>query len=191
MIEHEFKGFAIWQRPEDGYINLNQMAEATGRRVDNWLATKSAKEFISVFEAKNSGVGSLDSRNVPPILTSDARVDRGGGTWAHPKVAIQFAMWCSAEFANLVSDWVFDWMTTGKNPLVHALEHSEPDLAQLTTRELDIQDTEVLYEQQTNHINYYANKMQRARIARERTSRRLRYLHNDQLTLPMPTQELA
>lgn len=182
MIEHLYKGLPIMQRTEDGYINLNQMAEATGKRVDNWLVTKSAKEFIAVFDAKNSGETPLNSRELKAISADQGR---NGGTWAHPKVAIQFAIWCSAEFANLVSDWVFDWMTTGKNPLVHALEHSEPDLAQLTTRELDIQDTEVLYEQQTNHINYYANKMQRARIARERTSRRLRYLHNDQLTLPM------
>jgi hypothetical protein len=186
MIEHLYNGLPIMQRPEDGYINLNQMFKACGKRLDHWLENKATKELFAEYEAQNGGETTPNQGELRAILTIEGRY---GGSFAPPEISIQAAQYCSPKFALLCSKWIMDWMTTGKNPLVHALEHSEPDLAQLTTRELDIQDTEVLYEQQTNHINYFANKMQRARIARERTSRRLRYLHNDQLTLPMATIE--
>jgi KilA-N domain len=40
------------------------------------------------------------------------------GTWAHPRVAIHCAMWCSAMFAVQVTSWVEDWYATRRNPLV-------------------------------------------------------------------------
>ncbi len=36
------------------------------------------------------------------------------GTWVHPQVAINLGQWASPKFAVLVSKWVFDWMTGGK-----------------------------------------------------------------------------
>lgn len=39
------------------------------------------------------------------------------GTWGHPKIAIHCGQWCSADFSVLVINWVFDWMTTGQNPI--------------------------------------------------------------------------
>jgi|GEM_PF-7084574 len=42
------------------------------------------------------------------------------GTYGHPKIAINFAQWCSPEFAVIVTDWVFEWITTGQNPLQQA-----------------------------------------------------------------------
>ncbi|MGB3768519.1 MAG: KilA-N domain-containing protein, partial [Phormidesmis sp.] len=54
-----FNEAAIEQRVADGYINLNQMAEATGKRIDNWLRLQSTKELIAEF---NSQIASSDLR---------------------------------------------------------------------------------------------------------------------------------
>lgn len=117
FIPHKFNDSLIYQRVEDGYINLNQMADATGKRVDNWLRLQEVQELISEFESQQN-LHSSDLRNVKPaFVTSKARSDRGGGTWAHPDIAIQFAQWCSPPFALQVSRWVREWMTTARNPL--------------------------------------------------------------------------
>ncbi|MGB3766559.1 MAG: KilA-N domain-containing protein, partial [Phormidesmis sp.] len=52
-------------------------------------------------------------------ITSGIEGQRGGGgTWAHPDIALQFAQWCSPVFALQVSRWVREWLTSGPSPLV-------------------------------------------------------------------------
>lgn len=51
-IVHQFNSADIEQRVADGYINLNQMAGATGKRIDNWLRLQSTKELIATFDAQ-------------------------------------------------------------------------------------------------------------------------------------------
>jgi hypothetical protein len=117
MIPRWFNDSQINQRVTDGYINLNQIADAAGKRIQDWLDNKGTQELIGQFEAEQN-LHHADQRDVEPaLITSRARVDRGGGTWAHPDIAIQFAQWCNPAFALQVSRWVREWMTTGRSPL--------------------------------------------------------------------------
>ena len=43
-------------------------------------------------------------------------------------VAINCGQWCSAKFAVLVSKWVFEWMSTGHNPLSPKPGVTPPDI---------------------------------------------------------------
>jgi hypothetical protein len=117
-IVRQFNSADIEQRIADGYINLNQMAQATDKRIDNWLRLQSTKELIAEFDSQ---IASSDLRKQSPALitiTSGIQGQRGGGgTWAHPDIAIQFAQWCSPTFALQVSRWVREWVTTGRSPL--------------------------------------------------------------------------
>ena len=117
-IVRRFNDADIEQRIADGYINLNQMAKATGKRIDNWTRLQSTKELIAEFDNQ---IASSDPREQSPALitsTSGIKGQRGGGgTWAHPDIAIQFAQWCSPAFALQVSRWVREWLTTGRSPL--------------------------------------------------------------------------
>lgn len=111
-IKHDYKGITINQRSEDGYINLNEMAQATGKRVDNWLQNKSTQDLIAEFNlevsynSSNTTLNSSESKTA--LLTYEGK---NGGTWAHPDIAIQFAQWCSPTFALQVSRWVREWLT--------------------------------------------------------------------------------
>lgn len=107
-IVRSFNQATIEQRVADGYINLNQMARAAGKRVDNWTRLQQTTSLLREFAADPQYSG------VEPILTVEGRK---GGTWAHPDIAIQFAQWCSPAFALQVSRWVREWMTTGRSPL--------------------------------------------------------------------------
>lgn len=115
LIPHELNSFVVHQRANDGYINLNQMADVAEKRIDNWLRLQETKELIAEFEGQF--VDSSDLRNRPKALVTLKGGSRGGGTWAHPDIAIQFAQWCSPAFALQVSRWVREWMTTPKDPL--------------------------------------------------------------------------
>ncbi len=113
-IVHSFNQSRIEQRLADGYINLNQMANATGKRIDNWLQNRSTKELLAEFESQQNKLPGIPGSLSKPLVTIEGR---RGGTWAHPDIAIQFAQWCSPAFALQVSRWVREWMTTGRNPL--------------------------------------------------------------------------
>jgi hypothetical protein len=121
IISRSFNKIEIHQKVEDGYINLNQMADATSKRIDNWLRLQETKELIAEFDKQNIASSDLRKQSKQAIITVTSGVKGqrgGGGTWAHPDIALQFAQWCSPSFALQVSRWVREWMTTGYNPLV-------------------------------------------------------------------------
>lgn len=113
-IVRSFNSREIHQRVADGYINLNQMADASGRRIDNWIQNQSTQDLLTEFQNQQSKLPGIPGSLSDPLITIEGR---GGGTWAHPDIAIQFAQWCSPAFALQVSRWVREWMTSGRSPL--------------------------------------------------------------------------
>ena len=120
LISRNFEGKEIHQRIIDGYISLNQMAEANGKRIDNWMRLKETVLLLREFENQQIAPSDPREQSKPALITMTSGVKGkrgGGGTWAHPDIAIQFAQWCNPAFALQVSRWVREWMTTGRNPL--------------------------------------------------------------------------
>ena len=94
-IVRSFNQTDIWQKRQDGYINLNQMANATGKRIDHWLENKSTNTFLKRF-SKDAGVSLVAIRG------------RGkGGTWAHPEIAKRFWDWCNNTRSQTKSNIVY------------------------------------------------------------------------------------
>lgn len=116
-IVRSFNNSKINQRINDGYINLNQMADAAGKRVDNWTRLQETQDLIAEFDSQYNSDPSDVRDRTPALIAIRGGVGGGGGTWAHPDIAIQFAQWCSPAFALQVSQWIREWMTTGRNPL--------------------------------------------------------------------------
>jgi hypothetical protein len=114
IMVHTFNSSMVHQRVSDGYINLNEMADATGKRIDNWTRLQETQDLMAEFEFQQNPNPS-DLRDLKPALITQR--GQGGGTWAHPDVALQFAQWCSPAFALQVSRWIREWLTTGRNPL--------------------------------------------------------------------------
>jgi hypothetical protein len=108
FIERCYNRVKVNQRVADGYVNLNQMAKATDKRIDNWMRLQETTSLLREFSEDPIYAGSQ------PLVTLEGRT---GGTWAHPDIALQFAQWCNPGFALQVSRWIREWMTTGRNPL--------------------------------------------------------------------------
>jgi hypothetical protein len=93
------------QRPADGYIHLNPIADASGKSVAHWLENKDTKEYLSEL--------SLDS-GIP--ISKLVIVIRGRGdvvnqgTWAHIQAALKFAGWCNKKFEVQVFKWLESWL---------------------------------------------------------------------------------
>ena len=112
IINHEVNGLQIGQRSEDGYINLTRMAKANDKKINDYLRLETTKAFVNELFLVTG---------IPVSKIIQVRKGRGNrveqGTWGHPQVAINCGQWCSARFAVMVSNWVIQWMSSGKNPI--------------------------------------------------------------------------
>lgn len=82
---------------EDAFLNATAIAKSFGKMPKDYLKTVQTKEYIKALAQH------LTTRT--KILVKEnqlVRVQNGGndrGTWLHPKLAVHFARWLSAEFA--------------------------------------------------------------------------------------------
>lgn len=130
----EAKGFAIQIYTEDfknDYISLTDIARYKNVHepkdvVKNWLRVRDTIEFLGLWETihnpnfkgvefdsfrKEAGTNSftlspqrwIENTNAIGIVSKSGR---GGGTFAHPDIAMEFASWISAEFKlYLIQDY--------------------------------------------------------------------------------------
>ena len=130
----EAKGFAIQIYTEDfrnDYISLTDIARYKNMHepkdvVKNWLRVRDTIEFLGLWETihnpnfkgvefdsfrKEAGTNAftlspqrwIENTNAIGIISKSGR---GGGTFAHPDIAMEFASWISAEFKlYLIQDY--------------------------------------------------------------------------------------
>ncbi len=104
IIVHQVDNLLIGQSRQDGYVNLTKMAQASGKRLNNYLRLPVTKKFLEEL--------SLETRiSVSKLIqTRKGKPSHLQGTWGHPYVAINCGQWCSPKFAVLVSKWMFEWI---------------------------------------------------------------------------------
>lgn len=75
----------------DGWFNMTQAAQQFGKRLDKFWETQETRDYLVAMREAN------------PTKTGDlyvaVRGQHGGGTWAHPKLAVFFARWLDVRFA--------------------------------------------------------------------------------------------
>lgn len=130
----EVKGLSIQSYTEDfehDYISLTDIARyknvlETKDVVKNWLRVRDTLEFLGLWEtinnpnfkgvefdsfSKESGTNAFTLSPQRWISNTNAigivsKSGRGGGTFAHPDIAMEFASWISAEFKlYLIQDY--------------------------------------------------------------------------------------
>jgi KilA-N domain len=126
-------GVLVEQRVVDGFINATAMCVAHKKHFKDWLKTRPAWDLLVALSARlgievkedftpDSSMARLQQIFSCLLTVKRGSPENGGGTWIHPKLAVHLAQWCSPEFALLVSDWIEEWMLTGRNPI-----HSDLD----------------------------------------------------------------
>ena len=103
--------FRMLQRTKDGMFNATNLiqqwndANGSNKELKDYFDLKSTQEFIKAFNDSEN----LHGENLP-YVKSKARADRGGGTWMHPLIFIDFAMWINPAFKLQVLKFVQDQM---------------------------------------------------------------------------------
>lgn len=106
--------FKVAQRTKDGMFNatalLKQWNEKSisERKMANYFLSEKTNEFIStIIERENL--------NTPKMVYLTSRGKHNGGTWMHPMLFIDFAMWINPSFKYDVLKFVYDQMIKYRN----------------------------------------------------------------------------
>ena len=141
LITRDFHGVTIRQR-SDGYLCATDMCQANGKLFTGYKRLKSTKSFLvqlSDFLDKNPVMLiSITEQNQELIQTVQGGNPEEQGTWIHPYVAINLAQWCSSVFAVLVTNWIYELLTTNSvslNP--EQSKQKSAQLIQAKSNELD------------------------------------------------------
>ena len=116
IMKRPLANFTVEQRTKDGFFCLNGLLNSwnavngTKKEMKDYFNSKSTQEFIKALAEEEN----LHGEN-SPYVKSKARLDRGGGTWAHPLLFIDFAMWLNPAFKVKVLKFVSDQMLSYRN----------------------------------------------------------------------------
>ena len=108
--------FLVEQRTKDSMFNatnlLKQWNEVSGEKkeITKFFDNDNTKEFISALMEEEN----LHTQK-SAYVKSNARSDRGGGTWMHPILFVKFAMWLNPRFEVQVIKFVYDQMLKYRN----------------------------------------------------------------------------
>lgn len=104
IIRMDFEGQPIAFNA-DGWINATEAAARFGKEPYEWQRLPDTERYLTGLRRTYG--------EIPYVKTSRARVDRGGGTWLHPKLAVKFARWLSVDF-DLWCDLQIDSLIRGE-----------------------------------------------------------------------------
>lgn len=97
-----------FQRTDDGFLNATALINeynstvkgSEAKDIQFYRRNKSTSEYVKFLEEKY---------NVRPIVASRK------GTWMHPHLFIDFAMWISVEFKDMAIKWILDGLIQERN----------------------------------------------------------------------------
>lgn len=117
IMKRNLADFIVEQRTVDGMFNAsvllkqwNEQPNVAQRKLDNYFASAKTSEFINTIIEREK----LDTPKMV-YVKSKARIDNGGGTWMHPLLFIDFAMWINPAFKYDVLRFVCDKMLSYRN----------------------------------------------------------------------------
>lgn len=90
---------------DDGWFNATKAAEKFNRRVDHWLKAGETADYIKAL---------CEISNTPKKGYLKTKRGNNGGTWLHPKLAVNFARWLDVRFA-IWCDEQIDNIVRGKD----------------------------------------------------------------------------
>jgi hypothetical protein len=108
LIKRQFNNQEIsFEADTNGMVNLTQMADATGTRLDNYLRLDKTKSYIETL-----------SKSLTSEVFESGR-GNGGGTWGHKLLAIHFAQWISDEFHIWCNQNILGILEPESKPNIH------------------------------------------------------------------------
>lgn len=105
-------GIEIRQDTKTEFFNSNDLLDAynnkkgTARRIQKYLDNEATKRYMTALLQAEIDNNPNSGYSDPDIIAQ--KRGKHGGTWMHPYLFIDFAMWLSPEFKVTVIKWVYD-----------------------------------------------------------------------------------
>jgi len=99
------------QRTSDGYFNATEL-------ISTWNKNNSQKKQLTQYKLLSSTIDFIEQLKIEgieiPIISGRGSGEKSG-TWVHPKIFIDLAMWVSIEFKSKVIDYVIDGLIKSRH----------------------------------------------------------------------------
>lgn len=124
--------FSVYQRTSDGMFNATSLLKQwnslspTERKMDNYFNLQGTGEFVNTIIAK-------ENLNTPKLVYLKRR-GKNGGTWMHPLLFIDFAMWINPEFKYDVLKFVYDELIKYRNEAGNSYRNMCERIAQVSKK---------------------------------------------------------
>lgn len=116
IMERSMGEFKVYQRTKDGFFNATSLmkqwnvSRGMKKEINDYLENKATEEFIEELILEEN----LDKGNYPYVKSRASRGDNAG-TWMHPLLFLDFAMWLNPRFKVKVLKYVQDEMIKFRN----------------------------------------------------------------------------
>lgn len=166
--------FEVYQRTSDGMFNANallkQWNQHSGmkKEIKDYFSNQSTQEFITALITEEN----LDRENYPYVKS---RASRGTnkGTWMHPLLFIDFAMWLNPTFKVKVLKFVYDQLIQFRIEAGDTYKEMAASIASISKKS-DVTANITSVARALNHIVYGAHEREmRNKKAEEETMREL------------------
>lgn len=115
-LTRQMGSFSVFQRTSDGFFNATSLLKQwnsispSERKMDNYFKVQGTEEFVSTIMSK-------ENLHTPKLVYVKSRASRGenAGTWMHPLLFIDFAMWINPSFKYDVLKFVYDQLIQYRN----------------------------------------------------------------------------
>ena len=113
-MERKMGNFIVTQRTKDGFFNATALLKqwnastCSQKEIKHYFENKNTEEFIKALIVEEN----LNGRNSAYLKS---RGKYNGGTWMHPLLFIDFAMWINPTFKVKVLKFVYDEMIKYRN----------------------------------------------------------------------------
>lgn len=121
IMQRDLNGLAIRQNTKTYMFNANDLLKAYNlttskkkKQLDAFLKNQKTKDYMETIAIDlNSTTDKNGELKNEVIQTHEGRVN--GGTWMHPYLFIDFAMWLSPEFKLTCVKWIYDKLIVVRN----------------------------------------------------------------------------
>lgn len=192
VLERKMGEFKVYQRTCDGMFNATILLKQWNNFVknlevintqnsgclkkckdlDDFLGNKSAKEYIDVIMTR-------ENLHTSKQVCIKKRGKFNGGTWMHPMLFIDFAMWINPEFKYDVIKFVYDQLIQYRNDAGDAYKEMATAICSIVDKSL-IQEAMKKVAKGLNFVVYGSHELGiRNKIGDESKARELLELERD------------
>lgn len=93
----------IQRRDCDGFINLTLLCQAGGKKFNHWVRNVKSQKFLDVLACM------LQMNTTQLVCVVQGGDSKLQGSWGHPQVAINIALWISPLFCAKVTQWLISF----------------------------------------------------------------------------------